>query len=101
MVSTSTSPVVGIAEDDATGGYWEVASDGGLFAFNAPFFGSPATTTLNKPVVGMASTSDNQGYWEADSDGGLFNHGNAFDWGSLSSTPLNAPPVVGIAASAT
>ena len=29
-------PVVGIAGDQATGGYWEVASDGGLFAFNAP-----------------------------------------------------------------
>ena len=33
-------PVVGIGADAATGGYWLVASDGGIFAFGAPFFGS-------------------------------------------------------------
>ena len=93
-------PVVGIAGDQATGGYWEVASDGGLFNFNAPFFGSPAATPLNKPVVGMASTPDGQGYWEAATDGGIFNYGDAFFWGSLGSTVLNAP-VVGIAGSST
>ncbi len=93
-------PVVGIAGDQATGGYWEVASDGGLFNFNAPFFGSPAATPLNKPVVGMASTPDGQGYWEAATDGGIFNYGDAFFWGSLGSTVLNAP-VIGIAGSST
>jgi hypothetical protein len=93
-------PVVGITGDQATGGYWEVASDGGLFAFNAPFFGSPAAMPLNKPVVGMAGTPDGQGYWEAATDGGIFNYGDAFFWGSLGSTTLNAP-VVGIAGSAT
>jgi hypothetical protein len=93
-------PVVGISVDQATGGYWEVASDGGLFSFNAPFFGSPAATPLNKPVVGMASTPDGQGYWETATDGGIFNYGDAFFWGSLGSTTLNAP-VVGIAGSST
>ena len=93
-------PVVGITGDQATGGYWEVASDGGLFSFNAPFFGSPAATPLNKPVIGMASTPDGQGYWEAATDGGIFNYGDAFFWGSLGSTVLNAP-VVGIAGSST
>ena len=58
-------PIVGITGDQATGGYWEVVSDGGLFSFNAPFFGSPGATPLNKPVVGMAGTPDGQGYWEA------------------------------------
>ena len=33
-------PVVGISADPATGGYWLVASDGGIFAFGAPFYGS-------------------------------------------------------------
>ena len=33
-------PVVGIAIDPTTGGYWLVAKDGGVFAFNAPFLGS-------------------------------------------------------------
>ena len=77
-----------------------MASDGGLFSFNAAFFGSPAATPLNKPVVGMAGTPDGQGYWEAATDGGIFNYGDAFFWGSLGSTTLNAP-VVGIAGSAT
>jgi hypothetical protein len=29
-----------MAPDDATGGYWLVATDGGVFAYNAPFFGA-------------------------------------------------------------
>jgi len=33
-------PVVGVAEDPATGGYWIASSDGGVFAFNAPFYGA-------------------------------------------------------------
>ena len=33
-------PIVGIAANAETGGYWLVASDGGIFAFNAPFHGS-------------------------------------------------------------
>jgi hypothetical protein len=87
---------VGITGDKATGGYWEVARDGGLFAFDAPFFGSPGGIRLNQPVVGMASTPDGQGYWEAASDGGIFNYGNGLFWGSLGSTALNKP-VVGMA----
>jgi hypothetical protein len=38
--------------DPATGGYWLVASDGGVFSFHAPFFGSMGGTPLNRPVVG-------------------------------------------------
>ena len=33
--------------------YWEVASDGGVFAFNAPFSGSMGGTHLNAPIVGI------------------------------------------------
>ena len=43
-----------MAADPATGGYWEVASDGGIFSFNAPFQGSMGGTHLNQPIVGMA-----------------------------------------------
>jgi hypothetical protein len=31
-----------------------VASDGGIFSFNAPFYGSTGGIRLDKPVVGMA-----------------------------------------------
>ena len=36
------------------GGYWLVASDGGIFSFNAPFHGSTGNLALNEPVVAMA-----------------------------------------------
>ena len=36
------------------GGYWLVASDGGVFSYgDAKFAGSMGGTPLNKPVVGM------------------------------------------------
>ncbi|MGH9109195.1 MAG: hypothetical protein ACRDY3_07010 [Acidimicrobiales bacterium] len=78
-------------------GYWEVASDGGLFAFTAPFKGSMGGKPLNKPVVGMAVDSSTGGYWEVASDGGLFAFTAPFK-GSMGGKPLNAP-VVGMAAS--
>ncbi len=89
------APVVGIAEDPATGGYWEVASDGGLFAFNASFHGSMGGKPLNSPVVAMVATPDGGGYWEVASDGGLFAFGDAGFYGSMGGKPLNSP-VVGI-----
>ena len=63
-------PIVGIASDAATGGYWEVASDGGIFSYNAPFFGSTGSIKLNKPIVGMEASPSGQGYRFVASDGG-------------------------------
>ena len=46
-------------------GYWEVASDGGIFNYgDAGFFGSQGGKPLNMPIVGIASTSTGNGYWE-------------------------------------
>ena len=65
------------------GGYWMVASDGGIFAFgNAVFRGSTGNIVLNKPVVSMASTPTGDGYWMIASDGGIFNYGDASFFGS-------------------
>jgi hypothetical protein len=47
------APVVGIAADAATGGYWEVAADGGIFNYGAPFLGSRGGHPLNAPIVGV------------------------------------------------
>jgi hypothetical protein len=80
-------------------GYWEVASDGGIFSFgDAPFLGSMGAVTLNKPVVGIAPTPDGKGYWEVASDGGIFSFGDAPFLGSMGAVTLNKP-VVGIAQS--
>ncbi len=94
---TSTVPLVGAAADGA-GGYWEVASDGGIFSFgDARFGGSMGGTPLNAPIVGMAATPSGNGYWEVASDGGIFSFGDARFGGSMGGTPLNAP-IVGMAA---
>ena len=51
--STSRSSVSQPTPDG--GGYWLVASDGGVFTFgDASFYGSTGGTTLNKPIIGFA-----------------------------------------------
>jgi hypothetical protein len=77
-----TQPVVGMSSDAETGGYWEVAADGGVFSFNASFFGSAGETRLNQPVAAMASSSNGQGYRLMATDGGVFDFGNAAFFGS-------------------
>jgi len=48
--------VVGMAGSPDGGGYWLVASDGGIFNFgDAAFYGSTGAMTLNKPSVAMTS----------------------------------------------
>ncbi len=84
----------------SSAGYWEVASDGGVFSFGgAQFHGSMGGMALNAPVVGMASTADGKGYWEVASDGGVFSFGDARFHGSMGGIPLNSP-VVGMASTA-
>ncbi len=82
------------------GGYWLVASDGGIFAFgDAGFFGSMGGKPLDSPIVGMAATLDNEGYWLVASDGGIFAFGGANFYGSRGGQPLDSD-VVGMAATA-
>ncbi|MDQ1521630.1 MAG: hypothetical protein QOI55_2703, partial [Actinomycetota bacterium] len=62
----------------ASGGYWSVASDGGIFSFgDAAFHGSTGAIALTKPIVGMAATPSGAGYWLVASDGGIFSFGDA------------------------
>jgi hypothetical protein len=73
-------------------GYWQVASDGGIFTFGAAqFYGSTGSIKLNMPVVGMAATPDGKGYWLVASDGGIFAYGDAQFYGSTGSMVLNKP----------
>ena len=57
--SSSTSPSSAMAPTPDGGGYWLVASDGGIFAYgDARFYGSTGAMPLNKPIVGMAPTPE-------------------------------------------
>jgi hypothetical protein len=81
-----------------SGGYWLVASDGGIFPFgNAGGYGSTGSVRLNQPIVGMAATPNAGGYWLVASDGGIFPFGNAGGYGSTGNIRLNQP-IVGMAA---
>ncbi len=64
---------MGIAGTPHGGGYWLVASDGGVFSYgDAQFHGSLGGMDLNAPIVGIAATPDGGGYWMVGSDGGVF-----------------------------
>ncbi len=95
--ATLNHPVVGVVATPDGKGYWEVASDGGIFALgDAAFEGSMGGQPLDAPVVGMAATPDGNGYREVASDGGIFAFGDAAFEGSMGGQSLNAP-VVGMA----
>jgi len=84
-----------------SGGYWQVASDGGVFAFGgAGFYGSAANIKLNSPIVGLVPTSDAKGYWLIAADGGVFSYGDARFLGSMGGIRLNSPVVGGASAAA-
>jgi hypothetical protein len=81
--TTLNRPVVGMAATPDGKGYWEVASDGGIFSFgDATFHGSTGNIALAEPVVGMASADLGRGYWLVASDGGIFSFGDAAFLGS-------------------
>ena len=80
-------------------GYWEVASDGGIFAFgDAGYHGSTGGKPLNAPIAGMGSTPDGGGYWFVASDGGVFTFGDAIFSGSA--TQYGVRNIVGLAPNA-
>ena len=79
-------------------GYVEVASDGGVFNYGSPFYGSQGGKALNAPIVGIAGDPATGGYWEVAADGGVFSFNAPYE-GSMGGKHLNAP-IVGIAATA-
>ncbi len=97
LTTEPRSPVVAMAPTPSGRGYWQVASDGGVFSFgDAGFFGSMGGAPLQRPIVGMAATRSGGGYWLVASDGGIFAFGDAAFLGSMGGAPLNQP-VVGMA----
>ena len=82
-------PIVGMAATPDGGGYWLVASDGGIF--------SSATHRSTVPPAASAERADRRhgvhpnggGYWLVASDGGIFSYGDAGFFGSTGSIVLN------------
>jgi hypothetical protein len=70
-------------------GYWFLGKDGGIFAFDAPFYGSLPGLGIHTQVLNMAATADGNGYWILGADGGVFSFGDARFFGSMAGQPLN------------
>jgi hypothetical protein len=85
------APVQSLVPDPDSRGYWLVASDGGVFAFDAPFRGSMGSVRLNKPVTGMVPYGN--GYLMVGEDGGIFNFSDQAFLGSLGARPPSRPIV--------
>jgi beta-lactamase family protein len=94
---TPNRPVIAMASTADGGGYWLVASDGGIFSYgDAGFHGSTGGLVLAQPIVAMAADPATGGYWLVASDGGVFAFDAPYD-GSEGGQPLNQP-IVGMAA---
>jgi hypothetical protein len=87
-----TSPIAGMVPDLTDGkGYWLVAEDGGIFAFDAGFHGSGGTTSLSKPVIAFAGTPTGAGYWMTTSAGQVLPFGDATFYGDTKAIAINRP----------
>jgi Cu/Zn superoxide dismutase len=92
LISPGSFPGGHIAPTAPPGGYYLVASDGGIFTYgDAVFRGSRGGQPLVKPIVGMATTGG--GYYLVAADGGIFAYGDAPFLGSTGGTKLAAPIV--------
>ena len=76
-----------LVPDSDGAGYWLVASDGGIFTFDAGFYGSMGDQRLNRPVTGMVASTTGLGYLMVAEDGGIFTFGDVEFHGSLGSNP--------------
>jgi hypothetical protein len=80
------------------GGYWLVGSDGGVYAFDAPFEGSlPGIGQHVSDIVGMAATPDDRGYDLTLSNGAVSAFGDARYFGGANTEPHLNASIVGIA----
>lgn len=92
-------PIVGVAADRSSNGYWLAAADGGVFALDgAGFFGSAGSIALGSDVVSVDAKPSGNGYWLATESGAVLAFGSADYHGSLSHIGLAAPIVSIVAA---
>jgi hypothetical protein len=71
-------PIVGIVPSANGQGYYMVAADGGVFAFNSTFAGScPGIGGCAGAAVAVAPDASGKGYWLATSTGQIYAFGNA------------------------
>ncbi len=77
------APIVGMVPSDDGGGYFMVASDGGVFAFgDARFEGScPGIGGCSGAAVAVVPDATGNGYWVVTSTGAVYTFGDAASYG--------------------
>lgn len=76
---------------DSGRGYWILGNDGGIFSFDAPFYGSLPGIGVRTQAVNLVATSSGNGYYILGADGGVFSFGDAVFYGSMGGRQLNGP----------
>jgi hypothetical protein len=78
------APIVGMVPSADGGGYFMVASDGGVFAFgDATFAGScPGIGGCSGSAVAVVPDTSGRGYWVVTSTGGVYPFGDATYYGA-------------------
>lgn len=71
-----------IAMSSDGAGYWVVGTDGGVFAFGVPYYGSRGGDTDNAPMAAIVADPLGHGYWLAAEDGGVFAFGQVGFYGT-------------------
>jgi hypothetical protein len=90
---TLNKPIVGMASTADGGGYWLVASDGGIFSFgDAQFYGSTGSMGVTSPITTMVPSADGKGYAIFTQSGGAYTFGDA-STGSGGSAASSGPVV--------
>jgi hypothetical protein len=84
------APIVGMVPSVDGGGYFMVASDGGVFAFgDARFSGScPGIGGCSGAAVSVVPDATGDGYWVVTATGNVYAFGKAPDYGSSGYRPL-------------
>jgi hypothetical protein len=84
LPNSLSAPIVGIVPSHDGGGYFMVASDGGVFAFgDAHFAGScPGIGGCSGSAVAVMPDASGNGYWIVTSSGNVYGFGDAANYGS-------------------
>jgi hypothetical protein len=86
-------PIVGMVPSPNGQGYYMVAADGGVFAFNSTFAGScPGIGGCSGAAVAVAPDASGKGYWLVTNTGHVYSFGNAQYFGApgLQSSPITS-----------
>jgi hypothetical protein len=84
LPNSLNAPIVGMVPSTNSGGYFMVASDGGVFAFgNAKFAGScPGIGSCAGAAVAVVPDATGNGYWVVTSTGNVYGFGDAGYFGA-------------------